>query len=354
MLVRILPRRYTQISKFMSEQIDMFLQSKTMEQILPREFPNDRVLTDGLSKPIYDLIDRGGKRWRPAFCFVIAELFQQNPVDLYEIAASIELIHNGTLIVDDIEDNRQISYFYILSDVRRGKQCVHLIYGVDVAVNAANYIYFQPLQFLINSKQYDKNKKFKIQQSFLEFITSVHVGQAKDIIWHKNPDQNITYQDYYDMAAQKTGGLANLAAHLSCITLNKEKYSKHLGNFAAQIGVAFQIQDDILNLVGDEFKKTKGYLGEDIHEGKLSLIVIHSLNRERNKRLLHLLKKKTQDQNEIQEAINILKQTDSIRFAQEYSKLLIEQAWEKIDKVMGFNQKQILKEFAQYLIQRNI
>lgn len=100
----------------MKESVLKFNQSKVVEQILPRIFKNNyanlkkdddlETLTKGLSNPIYELIDRGGKRWRPALCFIIAELFNKPHETVYEIAALVELIHNGTLIVDDIEDDR--------------------------------------------------------------------------------------------------------------------------------------------------------------------------------------------------------------------------------------------------------
>lgn len=87
------------------------------------------------------MLDRGGKRWRPALCFLIADLFNTSHSELYEVAATVELIHNATLIVDDIEDD---------SYVRRNDRCVHLKYGVDIAVNAGNFVYFAPLQYLLN------------------------------------------------------------------------------------------------------------------------------------------------------------------------------------------------------------
>ena len=102
-------------------------------------------LTLGLSNPIWDLLDRGGKRWRPILAFIIAEIKHKSVKDVIEIAALSEMIHNGTLVVDDIEDG---------STIRRNKACVHLIYGVDVSVNAGNFMYFAPINYLLNLKKY--------------------------------------------------------------------------------------------------------------------------------------------------------------------------------------------------------
>lgn len=118
-----MPRQYTEANSSFTRDDDL------------------KSLTASLSTPIYDLLDRGGKRWRPALCFLIADLFAKPHNELYDVAATVEMIHNATLIVDDIEDD---------SFVRRNDKCVHLKFGVDVAINAGNYMYFAPLQYLIS------------------------------------------------------------------------------------------------------------------------------------------------------------------------------------------------------------
>lgn len=98
------------------------------------------------------------------------------------------------------------------------------------------------------------------------------------------------------------------------------------------MGVAFQIQDDLLNLEGEEFKKTKGYNGEDIHEGKITLMVIHHLQNAKNpNELVEILKKRTDDQVEIQRAIELLKSTDSLNYARKRMHKLLEDSYAKLD-----------------------
>ena len=87
---------------------------------------------------------------------LIAQLYGHKKEEVFDIAALCEIIHNGTLIVDDIEDNRYIISNF--SSIRRNKQCVHLLYGVDISVNAGNFMYFAPLLYLI------KNGKFASSQ----------------------------------------------------------------------------------------------------------------------------------------------------------------------------------------------
>lgn len=171
-----------------------FNECGVLEEIIPRVFSteadlaklsdnleytgqnNDLIsLTKGISDPIWDLLDRGGKRWRPVLCVILAEAFGLTLDDVKEIAALCEIVHNGTLIVDDIEDN---------SDVRRNKKCVHLIYGVDISVNAGNMMYFAPLHTLLKSSKFTDQQKLRFAKIYAEEMTQLHLGQGWDILWH--------------------------------------------------------------------------------------------------------------------------------------------------------------------------
>ena len=101
-----------------------------------------------LNDPIYDLLDRGGKRWRPALGLIMARClgrddlqdFEKNK-DIYYACALAEIIHNGSLMVDDVQDG---------SEKRRGDLCTYKKFGIDIAVNAGNFMYFGPILDLYN------------------------------------------------------------------------------------------------------------------------------------------------------------------------------------------------------------
>lgn len=113
-------------------------------------------MRQGLSRPIYDLMDRGGKRMRPGICFLVAKCFGKGPEEVVDVAALVELVHHATLMVDDIEDSRYRVVVWELRDslVRRGKPCVHLLFGNDVAINAGNFLYFAPFKKLLETGRY--------------------------------------------------------------------------------------------------------------------------------------------------------------------------------------------------------
>jgi len=308
---------------------------------------------EGLSKPLYELLDRGGKRWRPVLLALVAEAFGVKK-DVYKtLFPVIEVIHNSSLISDDIEDG---------SEMRRGKPAVHKIFGVDIALNASEFAFFAPVQAcIIQNKKIGKRIKLKLLEIYLEEMTKLSMGQAMDIVWHNNIGRanEITENEYFQMCAWKTGTLARMAAKMGAALGNaSDEAIEAIGEYAEKIGIAFQIQDDILNLTGEEFAEKKGGVGEDITEGKRSLMVIHTLqvaSQEDKKRLIEILSMHTTDQNLRNEAIAIIKKYNSIEYAKQVAKKLLQEGWAKADAYLPNNEyKQKLKDLSTFLVERKI
>jgi geranylgeranyl diphosphate synthase, type I len=308
--------------------------------------------THAINDLIWDLLDRGGKRWRPALLLITAEAIggKKAVEKVKEFTAVVELVHNGTLVVDDIEDD---------SDSRRGKPCLHKIYGVDLAVNAGNAIYFIPLLvFKKNKDKFDAKTLVKAYEIYAQEMINVSLGQALDIYWHKGLKADVTEDEYLQMCAYKTGTLARMSAKLGALLAEgTDGQIEALGKFAEVVGVAFQIQDDLLNLVGEEDKYGKE-IGGDISEGKRTLMVIHTLEKtapKDGKRLMEILGMHTKDQKLIHEAIEILKQYDSLDYAREKARELVKAAWTDVDKALEESDaKEQLHAFAVYLVERDL
>lgn len=260
------------------------------------------------------------------------------------------VVHNS-IIIDDIEDQ---------SEMRRGKPCLHKIFGQDIAINAGNFLYYLPLFALIkNRKKFKPETLLKAYELYIKEAANLHFGQATDIYWHKGKQKEIDEKEYLQMCAFKTGCLSRFAAKLAVILSGgSEKLAEKAGKVAEAIGIAFQIQDDILNLTGEEFAKRKGGLGEDITEGKRSLLVIYALkkaNKKDRKRLLEILNLHTKDQKLRNEAIEIIKKTGAIEYAKNLAKKLIKDAWKEADAVLPKSKaKERLREFVNYLVERKI
>jgi len=239
----------------------------------------DPALLGSLTAPGRDLIDRGGKRWRPLLMLLVANALAG---DCGEAAALplvplVEFCHNASLIHDDIEDN---------SDERRGKPAVHLVYGADAAINSGAFLYFLPLACIKGSGLSFESQK-NIRESWGLFMRKLHLGQAMDISWHRDFYSLPEIPEYVQMCRLKTGCLAGMAAVLAfhCVedslkTAGKAKAAADLQDKlregAEKLGVGFQILDDVKNLsTGVPGKKR----GDDIVEGKKSLPVLLYLHK---------------------------------------------------------------------------
>ncbi|MDR1574614.1 MAG: polyprenyl synthetase family protein [Treponema sp.] len=248
-----------------------------------------------LTAPGRDLLSRGGKRWRPLLMTLVCESLGGGEAAL-PLAPLVEFCHNASLIHDDIEDD---------SDERRGRPAVHLVHGLDAAINGGCFLYFLPLSCIdpwalgleargLSSPLEYKNRVYSLWAGYMR---KLHLGQAMDINWHRNFSLVPGVEEYYTMCGLKTGCLARFAAALgvcageAALTAGeraggREVYAaiaELLGEAAEKLGVGFQILDDVKNLTtGIPGKKR----GDDVVEGKKSLPVLLYLHRYPEKREL--------------------------------------------------------------------
>ncbi len=302
-----------------------------------------KAINEFLTKPVWDFLDRGGKRWRPLLMFLACGAVGGNPKTISKFAAVPELIHNGTLIADDIEDS---------SATRRGKQTIHLAYGTDIAVNLGSLLYYLPLQ-IVKQSDASEGTKISIYEMINDEMLRIHFGQGTDIWWHKSKNSKVTEKQYFSMCANKTGTLARLSAKLGAILGNgTEKQSNALGKFAESIGVAFQIQDDILNLEGGLGKD----FGEDITEGKMSLPVIRTLSvaGSKDRKMLRLiLEKHTSNRGEIRTAISIISRNKSIEYSKDVAGRIVVASWKSLEPLLEDSEyKTRLHQLAGFMTER--
>ncbi|MCF7929515.1 MAG: polyprenyl synthetase family protein [Spirochaetales bacterium] len=259
----------------------------------------------GLHRAGWELLERGGKRWRPLLMLLSAELIaeaesgggggpQLPPGAAYNralfLSPVVELAHNGTLIVDDIEDEAR---------QRRGRPAVHMIHGTDVAINAGNYLYFAAASFIdafppdAESGRRNDQSVFqsRLYRRFLQEMRRVHAGQDLDIRWHREASVLPGRNEYEQMCRFKTGSLAGMAAAFGAISAEADrKTEEQLAGFAEELGVAFQFLDDAKNLSAGNPGKMRG---DDIVEGKKSLpLILHLQSRpEDHDRMVALIRK---------------------------------------------------------------
>jgi octaprenyl-diphosphate synthase len=222
-------------------------------------------LWQSISDPARDLLRRGGKRWRPLFMLLCAEIYGDWHLAL-PLTPLVEIAHNGSLIVDDIEDG---------AVQRRGEQAEHIKFGMDLALNAGNLMYFLPAR-VIDTASFTDAQRLLLHRFYVEDMVRLHFGQGLDILWHRD-HENIPSEDQYrEMCRLKTGGLSRLAARAAVIAVGGDEHTaEQLGRIAEDFGACFQIIDDVKNLGPGVPGKQRG---DDIIEGKKSLPIILYLN----------------------------------------------------------------------------
>lgn len=314
---------------------------------LSRAVFDEEAINESVFKPAWDLLSRGGKRWRPVIMLLIYEALGGNPEDIADLTIISELIHNGTLAVDDVEDD---------SDLRRGKPCIHKIYGVDIAINMGNTLYFLPLVYLMRIGKYEQDVIDDLVKIYLEEMLNLSLGQALDIAWHRSLTGNVSEDMYLTMCRLKTGSLARLSARMACRLAGvSPKEAEKVSNFSDAVAVAFQIQDDILNIVGEESLYGKE-IGGDIKEGKRTLMVIYALKnmrRDEASRLLEILRMRTNDPTLIKEAITLIKNSGAVKYAEERARQLVVEAWKNAEDIfIDGRAKELLRALSDFLITR--
>ncbi len=174
-----------------------------------------------LTKP---LLTQSGICWTeeenagaPRCSCLSVKLWEKSEDFCLDFAIIPEVVHNGTLVVDDIEDS---------SEVRRGKPCTYKIFGIDIAVNAGNAMYYLPLLPLMEQKNRIPAEKLRdVYEVYVQEMINLSIGQAMDIAWHRglaNAD-GISEEDYLQMCAYKTGTLARMSAKIAAVIVRRRQ-----------------------------------------------------------------------------------------------------------------------------------
>ncbi len=346
--VKILAEYVEIINEVLEKYIPRRIDERWLNRVLgtPEYAYEAESLNKGVFEPFWDLADRGGKRWRPALMLMIYEALGGDPKEIAPLAVIPEAIHNGTLAVDDVEDG---------SELRRGKPCIHRIYGEDIAINMGNTMYYLPL-IVLDELKIPAEKRLMILDEYLRMMIKLSFGQAMDIAWHRGLVENVNESQYLQMTFFKTGALAGFAAKIALIMADTpEEKARLIQRFAELIAVAFQIQDDILNLMGDEAKYGKE-IGGDITEGKRTLMIIHALRNlpaDEADRLRRILDMGTSDKLLIKEAIELMRKAGSIDYARRISEELAVKALEVLRRGLPEpRSRRKLELLAEFLIKR--
>ena len=223
------------------------------------------------------IVSSGGKRIRPVICILVARALNYPGSELIRLASSIELLHTATLIHDDVVDE---------SLLRRGKESIQTKWDNAHGVLVGDFVYSKAFQLMAS---FDNPEIIRALANATNRISEGEVLQLS----LKN-ETSLIKKDYFEIIERKTAELFKVSALTSGIlSSSSDEQLKSLEKFSTSLGVAFQIQDDILDYYGDE-SLTGKKLGKDFEEGKFTLpiiIALEELDKENKNNLLSLFKR---------------------------------------------------------------
>lgn len=260
-----------------------------------------------LYDPIRYTLGMGGKRVRPRLVEIACGMCGGNIDESVPAAVAIEALHNFTLIHDDIMDN---------ADSRRGFMSVHKKWDLSTAILSGDALFaysFSLLTHYSNSEKYDKKQITKLLQEFSNAAIIVCEGQARDLSFEQKND--VSLDEYIMMISQKTAALLKSAMIMGSIIAGADDNQiEHAGCIGLYAGLAFQIQDDLLDAIGDPEKFGKK-VGGDIIEGKqtyLSILAKQVANEEDKILIMSLPGKPDITDQEVRTIIDLYKKYDVI------------------------------------------
>jgi len=227
---------------------------------------------DLLYSMMLDYPSRTGKGLRPGLLMIFNRAFGGTDDRVLNTAAALELFQNWIVIHDDIEDQ---------SDLRRGLPTLHVKYGVPLAINAGDALAGKMWELILKNKEIlGPDMTMFVFDEFLQMYEKTTSGQHIELGWERNKRWDLTEKDYFEMCHRKTAWYTCITPAWtgSMIAGAPRPVREILIEFGLDLGVAFQIQDDVLNLVGDREKYGKE-IGGDILEGKRSLVLIDMLGK---------------------------------------------------------------------------
>ena len=230
----------------------------------------------GNPKMLYDaaghLIIHGGKRLRPYMVMKSCQILGGRTTNAMHAASAVEMVHNFTLVHDDIMDN---------DEMRHGVPTVHKKFGMPIAILAGDVLFSKAYQIITDSKLSEKSTTQLIAR-LAKACVDVCEGQLLDIRMaeqKKTPSEG----EYITMIGKKTAALFDVSCAMGAIcATNKIKDIANLSSFGRNLGIAFQITDDLIGVMGDP-KITKKPVGNDLREGKKSLPILMAIKSAKGK-----------------------------------------------------------------------
>ena len=259
---------------------------------------------NGDPKQLYDaashLIIHGGKRLRPYLVLKSCQMLGGKQSDAISAASAVEMIHNFTLVHDDIMDN---------DEMRHGVTTTHKKFDIPLAILAGDVLYSKAYNTISSKSKLSSNYTTQLVSKLSKACIEICEGQVNDIKFAENK-KIPTEKEYIKMIEKKTAVLFEVSCAMGAICAKrKQKDVKNLSVFGRNLGIAFQITDDLIGIIGDS-RITKKPVGNDIREGKKSLPIILAIKKARGQnrtKIMQVFGNSGASKQQINLAVNVIR-----------------------------------------------
>lgn len=285
----------------------------------------------------------GGKRLRPLMCLKICEALDGGLEKARVFAEAIEIFHNFTLVHDDIMDG---------DTERRNQETVWKKFGSAQAINIGNGLHSMSFAKLVDNREMLGQYFGDLIELFAFTDAEVIDGQSLDLEFRDR--EEISEEEYLRMVQKKTGALLSAALKGGAIVADADHFTmEEVDAYARAIGPAFQIRDDVIDIVGEKGRAR----GNDIREGKRSLIVVKALDRleeHEKEELLEILDSPRDQTSErdVERAIKLFESVDAVRDADRVADQLAREAKEILDMIDESHDIGDIRDITDFLVDR--
>ena len=298
--------------------------------------------------PLMKYSENGGKRHRPLICFAACVAVGGDIRHAASAASAIEHFHTAALIHDDIADE---------SELRRGEPCTYVTEGTGVAVNIGDLGLANVLGYVLRDQDLPADVRLAVMEKLFQMEERTIEGQALDLGWVRDGRWDILPEDYLYMASHKTAYYSAAIPLVAGAIVGggTPEQLAALDGFGMAAGLAFQLQDDLLNLVGDADAQGKDFRS-DITEGKRTLLVVWALQHldpAKKDELIGILESKATDPARLARAVELIELAGAVDHARAYARELVAEAKRHLAGIeISPEARGVLASMADFFVER--
>jgi octaprenyl-diphosphate synthase len=322
------PKTIEEVLQYTQDEMDR------VERVIDENLHSDVILIPQVGKYV---IRSGGKRIRPMLTVLSSQLCGYHGPGHIVMAAVIELIHTATLLHDDVIDHAAL---------RRGERSVNSLWSNETSILVGDFFFTRAFSMMVELRSF----------FILEFMSKTcrRLAEGEILELARSGDTNISEEDYIAIIRDKTAVLISAACRLGAILGEATEWEEHLSTYGMNLGMAFQMVDDLLDYEAEEAQLGKT-IGKDLQEGKITLPMIralHGCSDSERKRIVEAIRSRAEDASSLPEIREIIRKYDGLEYTHSLANRYVETAKMSLESMPTGPDKTALLALADFVATR--